>query len=206
MLADPFAREVLPPERTKGHRLKARVRGLFRAPGRDFETERVDALPVGFDGIEGDVHAGITRRSGGREPWYPRGTEMRNERQLSILCPMELAAAARLLDIPELRAEWIGANLVLSGIANLTHLPPRTLLFFEGGATLKVDGDNMPCRIAGARVAQRFEGREDLDLAFATKTRGLRGLVAWVEKPGTITMDETVTVQVPPQWIWSPDG
>jgi hypothetical protein len=54
----------------------------------------VASLAIGFDGVEGDYHAGPTRKSGGREPWYPRGTEIRNERQLSIVAADELAMAA----------------------------------------------------------------------------------------------------------------
>ena len=68
-------------------KLKARVAGMFAARGKDFVTQAVDALKLGFEGIESDIHAGYVRRSGGREPWYPRGTEMRNERQLSIVAP-----------------------------------------------------------------------------------------------------------------------
>jgi hypothetical protein len=30
----------------------------------------------------------------------------------------------------------------------------------------------------------------------------LRGLVAWVEKPGTVRPGETISVRVPEQWIY----
>ena len=66
-------------------KLAAKVAGLFLAPFDHFVTSATEELRVGFEGIEGDFHAGHTRRSGGREPWYPRGMEMRNERQLSIV-------------------------------------------------------------------------------------------------------------------------
>lgn len=105
------------------------VAGLFKAEGKSFVTSACETLPLTFDGIPGDVHAGSTRKSGAREPWYTRGTEMRNERQLSLLSPNELALIARRLDIPEVKAEWIGGNLLLAGIPDLTLLPPRTLLF-----------------------------------------------------------------------------
>lgn len=186
----------------KAQRLRGTVRGLFAAHGDDFVTAPVEELPLTFEGIPGDVHAGHTRRSGGREPWYERGTEMRNERQLSILCEEELAAVAHLMDVVEVKPEWIGANLTLEGVPNLSWLPPRTLLFFEGGVTLKVDGDNMPCRIAGRSIADHYPGREGLDLAFAKEARGRRGVVAWVEKPGTIRPGEAFTASVPPQWVW----
>lgn len=190
-------------ERVAARRLRGRIGGLYRSIGTDFVTEAVDVLDLGFGGIEGDRHGGTTRRSGGREPWYPRGTEMRNERQLSLLSPDELAAVALALGIPELRPEWIGGNLSIEGIANLTWLPARTLLFFEGGVTLKIDGDNGPCRLSGRSVASRFEGREDIELGFVKAAKNRRGLVAWVEKPGRITAGETFEARLPEQWIYA---
>ena len=190
------------PKVTKPQRLQGRVAGLFGTLGQDFETHPVERLELGFDGIAGDRHGGPTRRSGGREPWYPRGTEMRNERQLSILAPDELAAIAAALNIPELRPEWIGGNIVLDGIAQLTWLPPRTLLFFEGGVTLKGDGDNGPCRIAGRSVAEKTGGGTDVELGFVPAAKKRRGLVAWVEKPGVIAAGESVEARIPEQWIY----
>ena len=185
-------------------KLAAKVAGTFLAPGDTFETFAVPALDLSFDGIGGDYHAGPTRRSGGREPWYPRGTEMRNERQLSIVAPDELAAVAQRMGLAEIRPEWIGANLSLDGVPHLSMLPAGTLLFFAGGVTLKVDGQNKPCRIAGRLVAERA-GMADLDagaLAFPKSAQRLRGIVAWVEKPGRIAADEPVSVRIPEQWIY----
>lgn len=185
-------------------KLSGRVAGTFVAPRDTFETVAVPALDLSFDGIAGDYHAGFTRRSGGREPWYPRGTEMRNERQLSIVAPDELAAVAQRMGLAEIRPEWIGANLSLDGVPHLSMLPAGTLLFFAGGVTLKVDGQNKPCRIAGRLVAERA-GMADLDagaLAFPKSAQRLRGIVAWVEKPGRIAADEPVSVRIPEQWIY----
>ncbi|MBE0694973.1 MAG: MOSC domain-containing protein [Aquamicrobium sp.] len=185
-------------------KLSGRVAGTFVAPRDTFETVAVPALELSFDGIAGDYHTGFTRRSGGREPWYPRGTEMRNERQLSIVAPDELAAVAQRMGLAEIRPEWIGANLSLDGVPHLSMLPAGTLLFFAGGVTLKVDGQNKPCRIAGRLVAERA-GMADLDagaLAFPKSAQRLRGIVAWVEKPGRIAADEPVSVRIPEQWIY----
>jgi hypothetical protein len=146
-----------------------------------FQTAPTPALTLGFDGIAGDRHGGFTRRSGGREPWYPRGTEMRNERQISIVCRDELAEAATEMGIPEIRPEWIGANMVVSGIPRLTMLPPRTLLFFAGGVTIRIDGLNVPCRFSGRSIAANHPGGDGLDMAFVKAARRRRGLVGWVE-------------------------
>jgi hypothetical protein len=107
-------------------KLLASVDAVLTATGEDFVTEAVEALDLGFDGIPGDFHAGVTRRSGGREPWYPRGTEMRNERQLSIVAADELAEIAAAMGIDRIEPEWIGANLVLGGVPRLSMLPSGT--------------------------------------------------------------------------------
>jgi hypothetical protein len=185
-------------------RINATIAGLFAARGDDFVSQPVEALDLSFDGINGDFHAGATRRSGGREPWYPRGTEMRNERQLSIVAADELAMAALCMGIERIRPEWIGANIDLSGVPKLSMLPPRTLLFFANGVTLKVDGQNAPCRLAGGSIARHYPEHEQTSLALSFKdaAKRRRGLVAWVEKPGVITVGETVKVQIPEQWLY----
>jgi hypothetical protein len=186
-------------------KLQARVEGLFATvDASSFETSPVERLALGFDGISGDRHGGLTRRTGGREPWYPRGTQIRNERQLSILSADDLAEAAAAMGIPRIMPEWIGGNLVLSGIPRLTMLPPRTCLFFGGGATIRVDGLNVPCRSSGRAIARRFPESGDLDLAFVRAARRLRGLVGWVEKPGVVAAGGLVDVRLPEQWVYDP--
>lgn len=187
-----------------GRKISARVAGAYIAPAGDFQTEAVEALSLGFDGIAGDVHAGPTRRSGGREPWYPRGTEMRNERQLSLVAPDELMIVAGRMGIAEVKPEWIGANLLIDGVPRLSMLPAGSLMFFKGGVTLKVDAQNGPCRIAGRAIAENA-GMADRDagaLLFPKVAKRLRGLVAWVERPGTISRGEDVSIRVPEQWIY----
>lgn len=185
-------------------KLSSRVAGVFVARGKDFVTERAGGLKLGLDGIEGDVHSGHIRRSGSREPWYPCGTEMRNERQLSVVAADELAIVAERMGIPVIEPEWIGANLVISGVPRLSMLPSGSLLFFENGVTLKVDAQNGPCRFAGKSIAEHA-GMADIEasaLLFPKLAKRLRGLVAWVEKPGTITDGEAISVRVPEQWIY----
>jgi MOSC domain-containing protein YiiM len=189
-------------------RLDASVDAVLSATGRGFVTAKVTALDLSFEGIAGDHHAGLTRKAGGREPWYPRGTEMRNERQVSIVAADELKAIADEIGLPHVRPEWLGANIVLNGIPHLSMLPPRTLLFF-GGVTLKVDGQNAPCSHAARAIAAGLtaEGYERTDetrliLAFKDAAKRRRGLVAWVEKPGTIESGSPVSARLPEQWIY----
>ncbi|MEE9374955.1 MAG: molybdenum cofactor sulfurase [Rhizobiaceae bacterium] len=202
-MIDPFANHREEITIHPMQKIKGRVKGLYQAQGRNFVTAPVDEMQLTYDGIPGDFHGGATRNSGGREPWYARETEMRNERQLSLLAPDELTLVAQRLDIPELKPEWIGGNLLLEGIENLTMLPPRTLLFFENGVTIKIDGDNAPCRPSGRSIAEQFEGRDDIELEFVKQAQQLRGLVAWVEKPGVISIGESFEARVHPQWIYT---
>jgi hypothetical protein len=203
-MLDPTMHRDGEPEILPGRKLAARIAGVYLAPADHFVTRAVEALPLTFEGIIGDVHAGHTRRSGGREPWYPRGTEMRNERQLSIVAADEMAIVAERMGLAEIKPEWIGANLLLDGVPMLSMLPSGTMLFFKGGVTIKIDGQNAPCRVAGRSIADHA-GMADHDagsLLFPKVSRRLRGLVGWVEKPGTISAGEEVSVRVPEQWIY----
>lgn len=190
----------------RARRISGKTEGVFvsRSVG-EFQCRAVDVLPLEFEGIPGDRHGGFTRKSGGREPWYPRGTEMCNERQISLLSVEELRLIARRMDIPELKTEWIGGNILVSGLPSFSLLPSRTRLVFEGGAVIRVDGDNAPCRVAGSAIAENYLQRGDLDLLFPKVARHLRGLVGYVEKPGQIKPGEAITAFIPEQWIYKPD-
>jgi hypothetical protein len=186
-------------------KLDGKVDALLLAAGNNFITAPVSSLRLTFDGIDGDHHAGATRKAGGREPWYPRGTVMRNERQISLVALDELATAAAEMGLADIKPEWIGGNIVIGGIGNFSLLPPRTLLFFEGGATIKIDGQNAPCRLSGRSIAEN-SGADDIEgvaLAFKDAAKRRRGLVGWVEKPGVIEAGTKVTARLPEQWIYS---
>ncbi|RUW43653.1 MOSC domain-containing protein [Mesorhizobium sp. M8A.F.Ca.ET.021.01.1.1] len=203
-MLDLFPEAEKPVEIIPAKKLSARAAALYVAPSDHFQTRSVDELRLGFDGISGDFHAGPTRRSGGREPWYPRGTEMRNERQLSIVAADELAIVAERMGLAEIKPEWIGANLVIEDVPHLSMLPAGTLLFFKGGVTLKVDAQNGPCRIAGRSIAENV-GMADVEagaLLFPKAAKRLRGVVAWVEKPGIVSTGEEISVRVPEQWLY----
>jgi hypothetical protein len=185
--------------------LEGRVAALFLTPDpARFETAAAARLELGPGGIPGDRHHGFTRPSGGREPWYPRGTEIRNDRQLTVLSVEELAEIARRLDIPQVAPAWIGANIVVEGVPRLSFLPRGTRLVFEDGPTLHVEGQNAPCRIAGGGIARAVPGRPDLELGFAREARRLRGLVASVERAGAVTAGDRFAAKLPEQWIYAP--
>jgi len=167
------------------------------ADGGDFRSRPIDALGLELEGIAGDHHAGFTRKASAREPWYPRGTQIRNNRQVTLVSREEIALVAAAMEIAALEPGWIGANLVTEGVADLTRLPVGTRLVFAGGAVLFVEGGNAPCRIAGRSIAEHYPGRAGLDLLFRKTATGRRGLIASVERPGRIVAGETFRARLP---------
>jgi hypothetical protein len=187
-----------------GREAKGRCEALLVESDSYPETRPVETLAVDLKGIPGTRHYGFTRRAGPREPWYARGMEMRSGRQITIVSIEELAAIASAMQVDRVAPEWIGANVVTSGIANLTLLPSGTRMVFVE-ATLVVEAPNAPCRISGKAIARHLTPDAPpggLDLAFPRMAKGLRGLVASVERAGTIRAGEAVTVKVPPQTLW----
>lgn len=194
-------------KRIAGRKIEGRVSGLYIASGRDFITQPVDALQLEGGGIIGDYHYGLTRKSGGREPWYPRGTVIRNDRQVSIVSVQELEKIAAAMGLAEIKPEWIGANIVVDGIADFTLLPAGTVLFFESGLTLKLDGVNAPCKFSGSSIARHI-GAEDealMALGFVKAAKYLRGQTAWVERAGALARSDKITARVPEQINYAPD-
>ena len=203
-MTEPLFPDIHGMEIVPGRRIRAVVHSVLIADGGDFESRPAERLTLNWGGIEGDHHNGQYRCSGGREPWYERGTEMRNERQVTIVSPGELAVVAQRMGLAAIDPGWIGSNIVLEGVEHLSMLPRGTLIFLDGGATLKIDDQNGPCRIAGKRVAERA-GMDDVanaSLLFAKAAKRLRGLTAWVEKPGVVEAGAGASVMIPEQWVW----
>lgn len=194
---------VSEPVVTRGRKIVGAVSATLIADQGGFETRSVRSIAVDFEGVIADHHRGHTRRAGGREPWYPRGAIMRNERQISIVATDELTAIAAAMGAPRIAPEWIGANLVIDGVPRLSWLPPRSRLFVDGGAVLVIEGQNAPCRVAGAAIARRYPDQPEFELMFVKAARRLRGLVAWVERPGEITAGAKVEAKLPEQWIYA---
>jgi hypothetical protein len=189
------------PEIVPARTIPARaVATLATSDPKDFETAPVDPLLLTLEGIPGDRHAGFIRRAGGREPWYPRGTEIRSGRQLSVVSVEELAEVASAMSLKTVEPGWIGANIVLSGAPRLSFLPAGTRIVFESGAAIVVEGQNAPCRFAGRAIARRADS-PCAELSFPRVAKGLRGVVASVERAGDVRPGETM-LRIPPQWIY----
>lgn len=166
-----------------------------------FETVERSALSLRFSGIEGDSHGGLTRASDSRMlKQFRRGTIVRNARQISIISEEELAETASAMGIPAVKPEWLGANLVTRGIPALTLLPPSTRLQSEGGATIVVDMENLPCRYP-AGIIERHHPEQTKGFVAAARNR--RGVVGWVESEGEIRNGDSITVWLPPKRLYS---
>lgn len=166
---------------------------------------RSDALAdatLTFAGIPGEAHGGLTRPSCSRVvSQHPRGTEIRNVRQLSIMSEEELAVIAAACGLPTLDPALTGASLVVRGIPDFTHLPPSSRLQLPDGATLVVDMENQPCHLPAKVINADHPGAGD---AFKVAAKGKRGVTAWVEREGQVRLGDAVRLHVPDQRVWRP--
>ncbi len=182
---------------------EGKVEQLLANPDRDrgLEKELVPEARFQFTGMAGDCHGGLTRASDSRMlKQYKRGTEVRNARQVSILSREELAEVAVRMAIPAVKPEWVGANMLVSGIPDLALLPPGTRLQFPSGAMLVVDAENHPCRYP-AEIIQRHH--PVVAMGFVKAAMHKRGVVGWVEAEGLIRTGDQITVWIPPQRIYA---
>lgn len=183
---------------------EGRVVWLGHVPDRDaaLASTASDALALTLDGPEGEDHGGATRPSCSRvSNVYPKGTEIRNARQISVLCARELARIAAKLELPSLDPAWLGATMVLEGIPDLSHLPPASRLQIgAGAATVVVDLNNRPCHLPVPVIGAATGGG---GRAFKTAAQGLRGFVGWVERAGPVRVGDAVSLFVPDQRAWA---
>lgn len=109
----------------------AKVTWLGKNADRDATLRNlpVDEMELTFAGLAGESRAGLTRASCSRvSQQYPKGTNIRNTRQLSVVSEEELAQIATGMGIDRLDPAWISASLVLSGLPDFSHLPPSSRL------------------------------------------------------------------------------
>jgi len=167
-----------------------------------FVTTRVDKALAQIGGFKGDRHSGLTKPADSRTSFYEPGTQIYNDRQVTIVSMEELAQVAARLDLPEIKAEWMGANLLISGLKDLSRISPASRLFFEGGAVLYVTKYNNPCSTVGRSVQDFYPERTDLASHFPKAAWHLRGIVAVVDVPGEIGAGEVVRVKHETRYVY----
>lgn len=155
-----------------------------------------------FSGVPGEVHSGLTRPSCVRViSQYPKGTEIRNVRQLTIMSAEELAEIAADCGVDAFDPGWAGASLVIKGIPDFTHLPPSSRLQMPDGAVLVIDMENRPCHLPAKVIDVDQPGA---GAKFKTAAVGKRGVTAWVEREGRMRLGDVVRLHVPDQRAWRP--
>ena len=163
-------------------------------------AESASEIQLKFEGIAGDSHGGLTRPSCVRvEDLYDLDTPIRNTRQASVLSAEELGLIARDMGMDELPPALLGANIVTSGIPDLTLVPPASRLQFASGATLVVDLENHPCNLPAREIEKEMPGR---GRAFKMAAMRRRGITAWVEREGVVKRNDRVKLFVPAQQAW----
>ncbi|SHE83461.1 MOSC domain-containing protein [Loktanella atrilutea] len=184
---------------------RGRVTWLGRVPHRDaleIVGEPLEEMALGFEGMVGEVHAGLTRESCSRvTTQYPKGTVIRNVRQVSVVSAEELAVIADKLGLEAVDPAWLGASVVVSGLPDFTHVPPSSRLQGPDGVTLTVDMLNQPCTLVAKTIEDARPGHGK---AFKAAAAGRRGITAWVERPGTLRLGDTLVLHVPGQRAWRP--
>ncbi|SMX36996.1 MOSC domain-containing protein [Octadecabacter ascidiaceicola] len=159
-------------------------------------------LDLTFGGVAGAFHAGLTRESCSRvKSQYPKGTQIKNERQLSIVSQEEIDLIAAELGVETLDPRRLGATMVVKGIPDFTHIPPSSRLQAPSGATLTVDMENRPCQFPAKSLVV---DHGDAAKAFKPAAKNLRGVCAWVAAEGRMAVGDTLTLHIPDQPAWAP--
>lgn len=181
----------------------AQVLWIGRVADRDasLASEPLEQAEITFAGIAGEAHGGLTRASCSRvKSQHPRGTEIRNTRQLSVVSAEELAAIAEAMGVDALQPYQVGASLLISGLPDFTHLPPSSRLQGPSGVTFIVDMENRPCHLPARVINETDPGQGG---KFRAAAEGRRGVTVSVEREGTLTLGDTLTLHIPDQRAWA---
>ena|SRR3989344_3578386 len=161
-------------------------------------SRETNTLPVSLRGIETDKHRGFTRASDSRVKYCKKGTEIWNSRQISIVSYGELVEVAKAMGLPQIMPQWLGANICISGIPNLSSLPPSSRLFISGNSpVLYITEENLPCIHPGRLIRSYYPNKRGLEKLFPRAAMNKRGLLAVVERPGIFIKGEEVTAKIP---------
>jgi len=160
---------------------------------KSFITRELPSIAVELAGIPGDRHYGLLRPADSRQKIYKKGTMIANRRQISMVSYEDCEQIALRMKLPEVRPEWLGANLMIRGFDQLTHLPAGARLIFPDGTGLICEGENLPCIFPG-KVIEEVYDIPKLRSKFVPAARKSRGIVCSVEREGTIYQGDTVQI------------
>jgi MOSC domain-containing protein YiiM len=164
-------------------------------------------LNAQLSGFVGDRHGSIERAAWTKGDKQVSGTIRRNERQWSAVSVEELTEIAQKMGLTQpLSAASVGANLCLSGVANLSHLPKGSILKFPSGAELIVEEYNPPCVDMDEKLASMYTTKSGAGIpagSFLAASKYSRGIVGVIEVPGIIHAGDKVMVMhyKSPAWL-----
>ena len=154
-----------------------------------------------LDGFPGETHGGPTRPACTRvKTQYPRGTEIRNVRQLTILSAEEMADIAARMEMETIDPAWLGASMIIEGIPDFSHVPPSSRLMAPSGAGITIDMENRPCIYPGREIEKEAEG---FGKRFKPAATGRRGVTAWMEYGGRLSVGDELVLHGPDQPLWA---
>ncbi len=164
-------------------------------------SRRVNKVRVLENGFEGDKHQGWFRKADARAKRYPKGTVIWNSRQISIVSEEELAVVAEALGVPAVLPEWLGANMCIRGVSDLSLLKPRTKIFVPSSESvlevgLYITAPNKPCVGPGEIIQAHYSDIPALATRFPKAAINKRGVVAVVECGGVICENVPVSVVI----------
>ncbi|AME07675.1 MOSC domain-containing protein [Bacillus siamensis] len=174
--------------------ITAKAEGVYIVDTEQFVTKKMDKLRAEYGGFPGDLHFGLTKKAGAREPMYQRGTEIFNRRQISIVSMEECDEIAAAMGVSHIFPEWLGANIAISGFSALTPLKEGSRMIFPSGASLLCEGENDPCIQPGEIIQSFYPDQPKLAAAFVRHAMGRRGIVCIVERPGDICTGDSVAI------------
>ena len=186
-------------------------------PNELIATGRVESLclngeateKIWFDlhGPRGDSHSGFSRKLSGHDGVYRRtsalekGHPVFNWRTWTALAREEIIQFEESLGVT-IPQGCLLENLTLTGIPNLSKLPPTSRLVFpvrDGQQTiLAVWEENSPCHLVGQRLADHY-GDPDLKKRLIAEAQDKRGVMGLVLSEGRVEVGDEVQVFPPVQ-------
>ena len=187
-------------------KIVARLVSVCAGSNDDLSKDEHPSIKLELDGVVGDRHQSFERSTWSRDK-QPKGTVRRNERQWSAVSVEELADIQEAMGLVEpITPSSLGANLCLSGVAELSRLPKGTTLTFKSGVVLTVVEYNPPCLEMGQKLATSHTSRSGQPIeptAFSKAAKLTRGVVGVVDVAGTISAGEEVNIDIyeTPAWL-----
>ncbi|MEL6617555.1 MAG: sulfurase [Pseudomonadota bacterium] len=181
----------------------ATITWLGHVPDRNVSLRAlpVQSVEATLDGFPGEDHGGATRPACVRvKTQYPKGTEIRNVRQLTILSAEELAQTAEAMGLETIDPAWVGASMIIEGIPDFTHVPPSSRLMSHSGVGIAIDMENRPCIYPGKEIEQEATG---FGKRYKPAAKGRRGVTAWIEHGGRLAVGDRLVLHVPDQPVWA---